>query len=155
MIGVYDIALAGLLHDVGKIMQRAEVDISKDRYEIYCPQHNSIPTHQHVMWTRQFFDNVLSAPGRDWEAVANLAASHHNPSAFANVTHPDYWLVQCLINADRVSASWDRKPDEETEERGAYKKKELGSVFSDIFLGHAILFISVLCIVKQCDSSPG
>jgi len=152
MIDVYDMALAGLLHDIGKVMQRAEVDIGKAKYEAYCPSWNNVPTHQHVMWTRQFFDGVLSQPGRDWEQVANLAASHHNAAAFANVTDPDFWLVQCLINADRVSASWDRQPDEEAAEKGAYKKKELHSVLSEVHLGHSLASDSVLPLI---EAEPG
>ena len=54
MIDVYDMALAGLLHDVGKVMQRAEVEIGRDKYEEYCPTFKGVPSHQHVMWTRLF-----------------------------------------------------------------------------------------------------
>ena len=136
MIDVYDMALAGLLHDVGKVMQRAEVEIGRDKYEEYCPTYKGVPSHQHVMWTRLFFDSLLSKPGRDWERIANLAASHHNASAFANQSDPEYWLIQCLINADRVSANWDRPDEDEVSPRGAYKKKELLSIFTDVFLGN-------------------
>ncbi len=136
MIDVYDMALAGLLHDVGKVMQRAEVEIGRDKYEEYCPTFKGVPSHQHVMWTRLFFDSLLSKPGRDWERIANLAASHHNASAFANQSDPEYWLIQCLINADRVSANWDRPDEDEASPRGSYKKKELLSIFTDVFLGN-------------------
>ncbi len=137
MIDVYDIALAGLLHDIGKVMQRAEVAIDKGRFGMRCPERDGRPTHQHVMWTEQFFFPHAENQAY-WQEIANLASSHHNASAFKNATDAEYWLIQCLIQADRISSSWDRGPDEEDASQGAYKAKQLHSIFGDVFLGGRI-----------------
>ncbi len=143
MIDVYDVALAGLLHDIGKVMQRAEISIVREKYEMRCPRYssNSYYTHLHVMWTEQFF-YPKAEKDRHWQELANLASSHHNSSAYKNVKDPDYWLVQCLIKADQISAAWDRGPDDDDTDspnKGKrYKIQALNSIFGDVSLGGKI-----------------
>lgn len=150
MIDVYDMALAGLLHDIGKVMQRAGVKINKSDYEMRCPQYQGVPSHQHVMWTESFF-SPQAKEDHYWQEIANLAASHHNASAYANTADEKYWLIKCLINADRISAMWDRKPDDEDNEKGDYKKKPLYSIFADVFLGSSISGNNALPIAPRKD----
>ncbi|MDY0152382.1 MAG: type III-A CRISPR-associated protein Cas10/Csm1 [Candidatus Cloacimonas sp.] len=138
MIDVYDIALAGLLHDIGKVMQRAEEPIVKTRYEMRCPSFNGVISHQHVMWSELFFA-PLAEKDVYWQEIANLASSHHNASAYANPADKEkYWLIQCLIMGDRISSMWDRSPDDETNTRGTFKCKPLYSILSDVSLGSGI-----------------
>ncbi|GAB1468731.1 type III-A CRISPR-associated protein Cas10/Csm1 [Candidatus Cloacimonadota bacterium] len=138
MIQLYDIALAALVHDVGKVMQRAEEPIAKERYEMRCLSFNGRISHQHVMWTELFFAS-LAEKDSYWQEIANLASSHHNASAYTNPSDNEkYWLIQCIIMGDRISSMWDRSPDDEDNTRGTYKCKPLYSILSDISLGASI-----------------
>lgn len=138
MIDVYDMALAGLLHDIGKLMQRAEVEIPKAAYESRCPLSQSHISHSHVMWTEHFFQ-LLAEADPWWQEIANLAASHHKAEAYAKAADPEkLWLIQCLILGDRVSSRWDRPPDDEETPKGANQCKPLHSIFTDVCLGAGI-----------------
>jgi len=60
---VYTVALGGLLHDVGKLMQRAEAPISdeaKNMEGTICPVYQERYSHKHVLWTSAFFDQFAS-----------------------------------------------------------------------------------------------
>ena len=92
------IAIAALMHDVGKFKQRA---YGGDEAFI-CPealamQGQLLPhsqdgryTHRHALWTYDFFlqdfKNMINDSDNqflwniEWEKIARLAASHHNPS---------------------------------------------------------------------------
>ena len=134
MPDIYDIALAGLLHDVGKVMQRAGISIDENKYIHRCPVYNSRPSHKHVMWTEDFFF-PRAGTNTYWQEIANLASSHHKPSEYKNKADPDYLAIHCLVQADRVSAAWDRQPDELSSDQQNYKKKQLRSIFNDVILG--------------------
>lgn len=121
------IALAGLLHDVGKFMQRAEVSLSaasKQMENTICPVFEGRYSHKHVLWTSEFFDlfdghPVLAAKSGD-DSLSALAGYHHNPSS------PLQKLVQL---ADCLSSASDRMHDSEDHGRDAYKKERLHSIF--------------------------
>src|SRR5690554_7065581 len=66
------IYLAALLHDIGKFYQRADEpywessklkETSKKLADVICPQNDkgevTFPTHQHVIWTNDFLENIL------------------------------------------------------------------------------------------------
>ena len=130
-IDKHDIAIAALLHDIGKVMQRAEMPIPNE-FISRCPtrQHGH-PTHLHVTWTEEFFEKFKYIGDEDlWQQITNLAASHHNLPSFAN--KDDLWLAQCIMLADRISAKWDRKPEETS--GIMYKKRPLYPVFESIHL---------------------
>lgn len=124
---VYDIIIASLLHDIGKVMQRAELDYEK-KFEQRCPQKsNKGISHKHVAWTEQFFENI------NWqydniELIRSLAASHHKPQEFVG----EDWLINCLILGDRISSKWDRK--DEITSGMMYKKRPLYPIFENITL---------------------
>ena len=83
---VFEITIAALLHDIGKFMQRAEIPLSGRKMEDFlCPTiEGGRYSHQHVLWTNEFFELTKDFPfpflikGND--SVANLAAYHHRPS---------------------------------------------------------------------------
>lgn len=105
-------ALAGLLHDIGKLIQRAHTDEKalpdavRRRESVLLPhdQHARY-THRHALWSDVFFD-WTDSERLAWPAdivldhVRDAAVFHHNPAA------PDHWLV---AEADRMAAGLDRK----------------------------------------------
>lgn len=121
------IALAGLLHDVGKFMQRAEVPLSaasKQMENTICPVYDGRYSHKHVLWTSEFFDlfdrhPVLAAKAGN-DSLSGLACYHHNPSSS---------LQKIVQLADCLSSASDRMKDNEDHGRDAYKKERLHSIF--------------------------
>ena len=104
-----EFALAGLLHDVGKLLHRAKIDLlSKETIqEKLCPPNHS---HRHVLWTydllKHLQDEYKLPKGIDWSRVCNLASYHHNPG-----NDPEY---QIIATADRLASAHERiKADEE------------------------------------------
>ncbi len=117
------LVLAGLLHDIGKFMQRAhrEADLgmlaptSAEAAGTYCPV---LPdgrySHRHVLWTDAFFDWLIARVGApedlDLALAHRLAAFHHRPDG-AGDQEPLAW---CVAEADRLSAGMDRRAAEES-----------------------------------------
>jgi len=101
------VALAALLHDVGKFAQRAEADPETYRslanlheFGVIGP-HGEVAYH-HAAYTWQFIENHLAwltALGNGEGNVAQWAARHHKPSTVWD------WVV---AEADRLSAGMDR-----------------------------------------------
>lgn len=101
--------IAGLMHDIGKVMQRADValdDQSRQLGQVAGPTRDLRPSHVHVQWTSQFFDAVLPPAFLPADAgiafddrAAQLAFRHHNPAT------PLQWL---LAEADRLASGMDR-----------------------------------------------
>lgn len=111
------IALAGLLHDVGKFAQGC-MEIPKqyanDNADQYQPFYNNRHTHIHALYTaafiEQFADRLprqMNEPGwGEGESFINLAAGHHKPETAMQ------WIV---AQADRISSGLDRDSFEEGE----------------------------------------
>jgi len=127
---VTKIALAGLLHDVGKFAQRAEVPLSaasKGMENTICkPNKKGYYDYRHTLWTNEFFELManhphLGDPLRESDSIANLAAFHHKPAS----------KLQHIIQlADWLSSGSDRhKAEEESNDREHYKKVRLHSIF--------------------------
>ncbi|MEA3403419.1 MAG: HD domain-containing protein, partial [Armatimonadota bacterium] len=132
MTELQQLTMAALLHDVGKVLQRAEYEYgpeAESMQEQLCPQRHGYSSHRHVLHT---FDCVLkqcSFLGGDAERVAGVAAHHHKPRS-------DEPLDDLLSRADRLSAAMDRAGATEgpAGARDAYKRVRLRTVFSQVAL---------------------
>lgn len=105
----WDIYLAALLHDVGKVGQRAYASKeeglsqqSKRMMEHICPQaKGKYSTHLHVLYTNEFFNNIEANFPQCFNitAVVRLSTAHHKPS-----TNEEELIAQ----ADRLSSAIER-----------------------------------------------
>ncbi len=99
-----EIIIASWLHDVGKMVQRADVKelYNKDLEGQYCKTtKDGRYTHQHVVYTEGFlnaFKNCLP-DSVNFRHVKNLASMHHNPSTYYE------WIIS---QADCLSSGSDR-----------------------------------------------
>ncbi len=128
------VAAAALLHDAGKVMQRAGVGGEGRRDPkttgFLCPTTpDGRPTHVHVVYTEEFLTGLseLLPPevprrlsrGEPDDTLANLAARHHRPGSEAQ---------QTVAEADRLSAGTDRAPAGGVQ-RGGFREVPLASLF--------------------------
>ena len=134
------IAVAALLHDIGKFGQRADVDIQKDSYDFqeYCPmKFDSYWTHQHSAYTADFLKTIVGKQGEfnfidtlvGDESFENISAKHHKPNTSKE------WLVAI---ADRVASGFEREEFDKYNNSDDRKNKSLNyfevpldSIFSD------------------------
>jgi CRISPR-associated protein Csm1 len=106
------VALAGLLHDIGKFFDRdclqlSWEDIDESEKQLYLPYRGGRYSHFHALYTALFFkffrsDLPLELQQDEWgdgDSLVGMAAGHHKPST------PMQWVVAV---ADRVSSGWDR-----------------------------------------------
>jgi CRISPR-associated protein Csm1 len=113
-----EIALAALVHDVGKLAQRANrcgerIGAEAQRLQdMVCPTGpNGKPTHLHALYTADFILTHLRGAvpdGIDPERVLRLAAYHHRPDEFPGSMR--------LAEADRLSAGMEREASGSTRE---------------------------------------
>ncbi len=140
------IALAALLHDIGKFWQRADVkyDESEILREVYPSKtytmtvpiyHTGIPKYVHALWTNAFFEKTktgkhLGLEEREEDTITNLSSNHHKPN------NHDEAIISI---ADRWSSGIDR-PDEGEEGISGYKeiKEEYGKDFVRKVAMHSI-----------------
>lgn len=130
---VLKVALAGLLHDIGKFMQRAEVPLSsasKGMESSICKSYHGRYSHRHVLWTNDFFELFAGHPllgtTLDQDSIANLAAYHHNSATK---------LQEIIQLADCLSSGSERQDDEEvSSDRQQYKKARLHAIFDYLHL---------------------
>ena len=131
---VYTIALAGLLHDVGKFMQRAEAPLSSEskgmESSVCKPNAKGYYDYRHVLYTNEFFELFEGHKhlGRtlEQESIANLAVYHHNPS---NKLQELIQLADCLSSGERQ----DEKIKHDDQEQ--YKKARMHVIFDYLHLG--------------------
>lgn len=139
----YELAIAALLHDIGKFKQRAYggkeeylLRETKNLDAILLPlTEDDRYSHRHALWTYDFFmsdfKNVIEKANNDFlfslniEKIAKLSAAHHRPDNDAE---------KIISLADRYSAGNDRAY-KSTYHRGAYLATPLRSVFSSYKLG--------------------
>lgn len=126
------LTLAALLHDVGKVLQRAEYEYGPEAESMeqqLCPQRHGYSSHRHVLHTFDCLLNQCSFLGGAAERVAGIAAHHHKPRS-------DDPLDQLLARADRLSAAIDRADarEEPGRDRDAYKRVRLRTIFSQVGL---------------------
>lgn len=117
------VAFAALLHDLGKLTQRARLhdersDAWRSHVTLYCPFNRSggYHTHLHAAATAMSFDllepfmpGVLlgdtspfaarSGTGQPTDSLVNAAAMHHRPETF---------LQWCIAAGDRISSGFER-----------------------------------------------
>ena len=58
---VLKVALAGLLHDIGKFAQEGmsvDSEFINNHRQLYQPYYNGQFTHEHVLYTAAFIDNI-------------------------------------------------------------------------------------------------
>lgn len=124
------VALAGLLHDLGKLAERADMrvqdrEVLEVNKQIYCPNpkpHPNAPgwfSHVHAAYTALALDAIESclppikgqdaSPFQEWgearaggadDSLINAAAKHHKPDTFLQ------WIV---ATADRAASGLDRE----------------------------------------------
>jgi len=117
---VLKIAIAGLLHDIGKLAERARFEVDEAYYrnnaDLYQPykSYQYRHTHRHALYTAAFIERFAGALPRvfnqagwgDGDALINLAAGHHRPNT------P---MQHVITTADRLSAGIDRVEYENTD----------------------------------------
>ena len=119
------LSLAGLLHDVGKIRQRAGEKIINDYNLSYCPEYKHYPSHIHAAHTAEFLDEFVSNFNiKSENNLVNVAAYHHKKDT-------DDPFVEIVKKADSLSSGFER---EGSDESGKYKEDRLECVFSQIWL---------------------
>jgi len=134
------VALAGLLHDIGKFAERAKIEIAPDEIgdnqAIYCPEKDKrFYTHLHAAYTGIAIDKLASNfpdltgtdvfPFAAWnsknadDSLINAAAGHHKPNSFLQ------WVI---ATADRVASGFEREAFEaynKAEEKNHYTSRQL------------------------------
>ncbi|WP_022662633.1 type III-A CRISPR-associated protein Cas10/Csm1 [Paucidesulfovibrio longus] len=125
------LALASLLHDIGKFAQRAKRPKSVNMEGEYCPAYKGRPSHAHVLYTDNFIEKDLLLPPElvpSRSRIARLASAHHKPAG-------SDLLELAIAQADRLSAGMDRVPQED--DAGDYMNARLLSSFSQIKLSES------------------
>jgi CRISPR-associated protein Csm1 len=134
---LYEILLGALLHDVGKLGQRAHAlndglsSKNQQMIKAVCPLRGGRGhSHLHVLYTAEFCDRVQNlVPSKlDRAKVLRLATSHHLPS---NSTE------EIICKADCLSAGMDRLEDENTFGMG-FRKARMTPVVSQVDIGSGL-----------------
>lgn len=113
------VALAALLHDLGKPAERARIAAQRPETEIheYCPRdQDGRSTHIHAAYTAVALEQLaarlpltgpdcapFAPPGAGDDTLLNAAARHHKPAA-------DSLLQQVVTTADRLASGFERTP---------------------------------------------
>lgn len=113
------VALAAMLHDLGKFAERARLQCDRALLETYkqldCPHWDGRPTHIHAAYTTVGFNAIeamlpsrqtlmaapFAEPGVDGadDSIINAAARHHRPETFLQ------WII---ATADRLASGFER-----------------------------------------------
>ncbi|MBD3398557.1 type III-A CRISPR-associated protein Cas10/Csm1, partial [Candidatus Micrarchaeota archaeon] len=105
------VALAGFMHDIGKLCHEGILEISLEfetnNAPLYQPLYKGGYSHRHALLTAAFIESMgdylpVQLNASEWgdgDLFANLAAGHHKPET------PLQWIISI---ADRLSGGWDR-----------------------------------------------
>lgn len=145
LISPMEAALAGLLHDIGKLAQRAHPDEAALRTaygadlagteSAILPVRDGRYTHRHALWS-DFAIREAEREGMRWPAevkgarLAGVAVRHHNPRP----EDPADWI---LAEADRLASGLERKERDEAEEQhgGSLRQRELRALLPAVDIG--------------------
>lgn len=134
---VHEVALAGLLHDIGKLVQRAErgglPQAVRDRQSDVLPSRDGHATHWHALWSDWFLDlcedGTLGWPtGADRSWVRNLAVYHHRPLQDYR-TQPELAISGLVTLGDWMAAGFERKAKDSQDEAGWADKTDVRQRF--------------------------
>lgn len=163
------ITLAALLHDIGKVGQRAHTELeglsegSRGLIEYLCPAHDAgFRTHLHVLYTNEFCERVLSQcmpNGLNISDIANLAAYHHRPQS---------GTAQELITiADHLSSSIERGESQPSAGRSQFRATRLTPIVARVSdnvekyesMGHVypvrpLTAATLFPVEKESDADP-
>lgn len=133
-----EIVISALLHDIGKIAQRAEdneiYDVKMELQVLPKAKQGEYYTHKHALYTYGALEKLAkdissTISGIRPSVVARLAADHHNPS---------HWAEFIISESDRLSSGADRKENEDdtTIKKSDYfehaQQQALQSIFSSV-----------------------
>jgi len=94
------VMLAALLHDIGKLMQRAKEELKPEYKNLegtYCPKNKyGRYTHSHLLYSAQFVKYFLRN-----DLVEGLVLGHHLPDRYTKNTR----IAKIITLADRLSSS--------------------------------------------------
>ncbi len=126
---VAEISIAGFLHDIGKVSQRAKIPLTEQSQrmkESICPTRDGRHTHLHTPLTNQFFESEQGWLPRelDHTSISNLATYHHRPRH----EEPLDFIIQ---QADWYSSGQDRGAGVENPD---YITGRMNSIFEQIKL---------------------
>ncbi|GGG15790.1 type III-A CRISPR-associated protein Cas10/Csm1 [Caldovatus sediminis] len=145
LITPLEAALAGLLHDIGKLAQRAHPDEAALRAayggdpggteSAILPLRDGRYTHRHALWS-DFAIREAEREGLRWPKEVNgarlgaVAVRHHAPRH----DDPSDWI---LAEADRLASGLERKERDEAEEAhgGTFRERELRALLPAIAIG--------------------
>jgi len=108
------VSVAGLLHDIGKFGQRAEIELKKDSYKSYDYRYN------HARYTAQILYELSFNLG---DELNDSASMHHNPKDDLN------WII---ASADRMASGFEREAFNEYNakfDKENFKKQRLWHLF--------------------------
>jgi CRISPR-associated protein Csm1 len=139
-IPMHHVVFAALMHDIGKVIQRSGAgDVPKYINKCRKSPQGGYLTYKHAMWTADFLDrNRLNLPDQGWDIIVELAGSHHCRDSWTMTNYDAY--LDMLVQADRLSSSWDREDPPAEEDKSAhnpaknYRNTPLYSVFSRVSL---------------------
>ncbi|MBM9520570.1 type III-A CRISPR-associated protein Cas10/Csm1 [Desulforhopalus vacuolatus] len=136
------IALAGLMHDIGKLAQdglEISPEYKKNNTELYQPynKQNNYHSHRHALYTAAFIEQMADVLPQELNAVVwgedksffiNLAARHHKP---------ENALESLITQADWISSGLDRASFQEGDEIKIreYRNTRLLPLFEQLDLG--------------------
>jgi len=134
------IALAGLLHDIGKFAQRAhaqgaDIDISDIDFQLFCPKNQKGDfTHKHAGYTAKVLGDYIVEKQQDKKRIVKantldgkfteISAKHHVPET------DEQWIVAA---ADRLASGFEREVFEEYNHK---VEEEVSKSFSEQQLDH-------------------
>jgi len=119
------VSLAGLLHDIGKLRQRAQEKITNPYNEEYAKYSDNHLSYVHAVHTAEFLDTFIKYfninTSSDKDNLINIASYHHKDI--------DDNLHKIVRFADRLASGFERTSSIDEQN---YKKARLVSIFSSI-----------------------